>query len=131
MTAITNKVQTNLASAPPLSSFSGWWRRTVELEAAMDYAGSSPLARQAWDDTVARLMLEPSESLYANLTQCLKLWEEISPSFAEHGETLLDALVVAAFTAGLTLADHPALSVFKLRQMLEAHRRSAAQKRRA
>src|SRR5258708_4587159 len=98
MTATTSKAQTKTESAPPLSSFSSWWRRTADLEAAMDYAGSSGLARQAWDDTVARLMLEPSEALYAELTECLRLWEETSPSFAQYGETFLDALVVAAFT---------------------------------
>jgi hypothetical protein len=116
-------------ATPPLSSFSGWWRRTAELEGAMDYAGSSEIARQAWDDTVARLMLEPSEALYAELSLCLRLWEQVSRSFVQFGETFLDALVVAAFSAGLTLSDYPALSVSKLRQMLEAHRRYATRRR--
>jgi hypothetical protein len=88
----------------------------------MDYAGSSGLARQAWDDTVARLMLERSEPLYAELSECLKLWRQEASSFPQYGETFLDALLVAAFAAGLILCDHPLLSVFKLKQMLEAHR---------
>lgn len=128
-TSVAKAVTKAATQSPPLSSFSGWWRRTVELEAAMDYAGSSPLARQAWDDTVARLMLEPSEALYADLAECLQAWEHLSPSFVQCGETFLDALVVAAFTAGLTLSDYPALSVSKLKQMLAAHRQFLARAR--
>lgn len=132
MTVISLKKRDDAtAGVPPLSSFTGWWRRTAELEAQMDYAGSSWVARYAWDDTVARLMLEPSESLYGDLADCLRLWEQTSPSFAKNGETFLDALVVAAFAAGLTLSDHPALSVFKLKAMLNAHRLNSLRLRRA
>lgn len=113
----------------PLNSFTSWWRRTADLEMEMDYAGSSGLARQVWDDTVARLMLEPSEALYLELGECLSLWRQTAPTFAQHGETFLDALVVAAFVEGVTLPDHPGVAASKLKQMLHAHRRDSVRPR--
>lgn len=109
-------------TAPRLSSAVIWWRHTAELELQMDYAGSAALARQAWDDTVARLMLEPSEALYAELNECLKLWSQRASTFPQYGETFLDALLVAAFSAGLVLCDYPRQAVCMLKQMLVAHR---------
>lgn len=122
MTTTTTKLQSP-SGQPAIAPLSGWWRKTVELELAIEYRDSSPLSRQVWDDLVAKLMLQPSELFYRELGECLQLWQLKHMTFASEGTTFLDAFVAVSFSEGLTLSDHALLAAFKLRSRLSSHRR--------
>jgi hypothetical protein len=108
--------------AAPILQLSGWWRETVAIEQELDYPNSADWSRAAWDDLIARLVLEPSRALYRELRDCVGLWLAMRHRAEPHLQTLLDAFVATAWREGLSLEDHAVLVAFRLRRRLEASR---------